>query len=130
MICDDKSRKSYYHICLRLAEYGNDWQTCATRLSERGKHLLDTGVWSDCEFIVGVTPNMRIFHCHKLFLAMASPVFEAMFFGGLAETRREIKIPDVQPEAFSALLSYIYTDKVRTERNNQPSWPRYSLMHL
>jgi len=97
----------------RLAEYGNDWQTCATRLSERGKHLLDTGVWSDCEFIVGVTPNMRIFHCHKLFLAMASPVFEAMFFGGLAETRREIKIPDVQPEAFSALLSYIYTDKVQ-----------------
>ena len=63
-------------------------------------------------FIVGIAPNMKIFHCHKLLLAMASPVFEAMFFGGLAETRREIKIPDVQPEAFSALLSYIYTDKV------------------
>ena len=44
---------------------------------------------------------------------MASPVFEAMFYGGLAETRREIKIPDVQPEAFSALLSYIYTDLVQ-----------------
>ena len=36
-----------------------------------------------------------------------------MFYGGLAETRREIKIPDVQPEAFSALLSYMYTDVVQ-----------------
>ena len=96
----------------RLGECPGDWQTGATRLAERGKHLLDTGVWSDCEFIVGIAPNMKIFHCHKLLLAMASPVFEAMFYGGLAETRREIKIPDVQPEAFSALLSYIYTDKV------------------
>ena len=98
----------------------------------RGKHLLDTGVWSDCEFIVGLPPGIQvsyyhlsiltcltecnvhlrqIFHCHKVFLAMASPVFEAMFYGGLAETQREIKILDVQPEAFSAMLSYIYTDK-------------------
>ena len=98
----------------RPQDYGaDDWQTGATRLAERGKHLLDTGVWSDCEFMVGLAPTMKIFHCHKLILAMASPVFEAMFFGGLAETRREIKIPDVQPEAFSALLSYIYTDKVQ-----------------
>ena len=48
-----------------------------------------------------------------MILAMASPVFEAMFFGGLEETKREIKIPDVQPEAFSALLSYVYTDVVQ-----------------
>lgn len=47
-----------------------------------------------------------------MFLAMASPVFEAMFYGGLAETKREIKILDVQPEAFSAMLSYVYTDEV------------------
>jgi BTB/POZ domain len=48
-----------------------------------------------------------------MFLAMASPVFEAMFYGGLAETTREIKILDVQPDAFSALLDYIYTDQVQ-----------------
>ena len=39
---------------------------------------------------------------------MSSPVFEAMFFGGLAESRRDtehvIKILDVQPEAFAVLL--------------------------
>ena len=57
----------------RLGGYAfGDWQTGATRLAERGKHLLDTGVWSDCEFIVGIAPNMKIFHCHKLLLARAS----------------------------------------------------------
>jgi hypothetical protein len=40
-----------------------------------------------------------------MFLAMASPVFEAMFFGGLAEKEdRVIKILDVQPEAFIIML--------------------------
>lgn len=42
-----------------------------------------------------------------MFLAMASPVFEAMFFGGLAESNSnpgEIKILDVQPDAFYVML--------------------------
>ncbi len=49
---------------------------------------------------------------HKLILAMASPVFEAMFYGGLAEKNDPIEILDVQAEAFKALLEYIYTDKI------------------
>jgi hypothetical protein len=44
------------------------------------------------------------FGAHKLFLAMSSPVFEAMFFGGMAEKGDPIPILDVQPEAFKALL--------------------------
>ena len=51
-----------------------------------------------------------------MFLAMSSPVFEAMFYGGLAETKREIKISDVQPDAFSCMLEYIYTDEVNLTR--------------
>ena len=40
-----------------------------------------------------------------MFLAMASPVFEAMFFGGLSENNEDIiKILDVQPEAFYVML--------------------------
>ena len=47
----------------------------------------------------------QIFRCHRIFLAMASPVFEAMFFGGLAEKENHvIKILDVQPEAFRVML--------------------------
>lgn len=43
---------------------------------------------------------------------MSSPVFEAMFYGGMAEKNDPIPIKDVQPEAFKALLEYIYTDRV------------------
>lgn len=37
-----------------------DWQTTATRLAERGKHLLETGVWSDCQFTVGLSPYTKV----------------------------------------------------------------------
>ena len=56
---------------------------------------------------MGVAPpsSLRTFRCHKMFLAMASPVFEAMFFGGLAAQGGDvIKILDVQPEAFQVML--------------------------
>jgi len=48
---------------------------------------------------------LQIFKSHRMFLAMASPVFEAMFFGGLSENNEDvIKILDVQPEAFYVML--------------------------
>ena len=43
---------------------------------------------------------------------MSSPVFEAMFYGTMAEKSEPIPIKDVQPEAFKALMEYIYTDRV------------------
>lgn len=89
-----------------------DWQTNKQRLSERSQYLLETGQWSDCKFVVGQEPHQQTLKGHKLFLAMSSPVFEAMFFGGMAEKNDLIPIRDVQPEAFKALLEYIYTDRV------------------
>lgn len=80
-----------------------DWQTARKRLCERGKYLLVTGKWSDCRFLVGTEPTQQSFDGHKLFLAMSSPVFEAMFFGGMPESN-PITILDVQPEAFKSLL--------------------------
>eukprot|EP00095_Tigriopus_kingsejongensis_P007660 maker-scaffold116_size340332-snap-gene-2.23 protein:Tk07660 transcript:maker-scaffold116_size340332-snap-gene-2.23-mRNA-1 annotation:"btb poz domain containing 6" len=52
------------------------------------------------------------FRAHRLLLALRSPVFEAMFFGSLVESGREIEVPDVTPSAFQAMLVYIYTEKV------------------
>ncbi|EZA59223.1 hypothetical protein DMN91_008259 [Ooceraea biroi] len=88
-----------------------DWQTSKEKLSERGEYLFDTGLWSDCKFIVGQEPEQRIFNGHKLFLAMSSPIFETMFFGSTAEKDDPIPIRDVQSEAFKILLQYIYTEK-------------------
>jgi hypothetical protein len=39
------------------------------------------GKYSDCSFLVGQESNQQTLACHKIILAMASPVFEAMFFG-------------------------------------------------
>ncbi|XP_015189187.1 PREDICTED: BTB/POZ domain-containing protein 6-like [Polistes dominula] len=89
-----------------------DWQISKQKISERGKYLLETGQWSDCKFIVGQGPHQETLKGHKLFLAMSSPVFEAMFYGGMAEKNDPIQIRDAQPDAFKALLEYIYTDRV------------------
>ena len=52
------------------------------------------------------------FKAHKFLLALRSPVFEAMFYGPMAESTKEIVVPDVTPTAFKAMLNYLYTDKV------------------
>ena len=53
---------------------------------------------------------------HKTFLAMGSPVFQAMFYGEMAQASGKnkdnqdepIKVPDVEPSAFSDLLEFFY----------------------
>ncbi|XP_018574174.1 BTB/POZ domain-containing protein 6 isoform X1 [Anoplophora glabripennis] len=111
-----------------------DWQTTRKLVKERGQYLLETGMWSDCRFIVGTEPNQQVLEGHKLFLAMSSPVFEAMFFGGMAE-KDPIAILDVQPDAFKALLEYIYTDKINLTSFDQAcelcyGAKKYMLPHL
>lgn len=82
----------------------SDWQSGCVSVKERGAYLLQSGQWSDCTFLVGSQPDQVVIAGHKLILAMASPVFEAMFYGGMAERSDPINISDVQPEAFKALL--------------------------
>lgn len=90
-----------------MAGAPSDWQLGCTEMKQRGSHLLQSGQWSDCTFLVGSEPNQVVVPGHKLILAMASPVFEAMFFGGMAERNDPIPILDVQPEAFKALLEWV-----------------------
>lgn len=70
---------------------------------------------SDCKFLVGREPNQRIIEGHKVFLAMSSPVFETMLFKDIAKKDDPIPIEDINPDAFKALLEYIYTDQVDLE---------------
>ncbi|XP_017100755.2 uncharacterized protein [Drosophila bipectinata] len=89
-----------------------DWQNCLVEIKDRGQYLLRSEKWADCRFLVGTPPNQQLVAAHKLLLAMASPVFETMFFGNLPDKTDPIVISDVQPEAFEALLEYIYTDRI------------------
>jgi BTB/POZ domain-containing protein 3/6 len=55
---------------------------------------------------------------HKYVLATGSSVFYAMFFGGLAENKMEIRVPDVEPSAFLTMLRYLYCDEIQLEADN------------
>lgn len=55
-------------------------------------------------YVYVFTGHTQIIPAHKYVLATASSVFYAMFYGGLAECKQEIEVPDVEPSAFLTLL--------------------------
>ena len=54
-------------------------------------------------FTASIYRLSQVFQAHRLVLTMASPVFEAMLFGGMAE-KAPIKVLDVSPDAFRSLM--------------------------
>nr|CAD7573711.1 unnamed protein product [Timema californicum] len=61
----------------------------------------------DIEFIVGAAGHRGILSAHRTILSRASPVFNAMCFGPLAE-RTLVSIPDIPLRAFRLLLDHVY----------------------
>ena len=59
---------------------------------------------SDVKFVVrgndGESESRRSITAHKFVLSIGSPVFEAMFYGELAETKDTIQLPDIDYESF------------------------------
>nr|CAD7608737.1 unnamed protein product [Timema genevievae] len=67
--------------------------------------------WSDVTFVVGrSSEEEETLRAHKLLLAASSPVFEAMLYGSLAESG-PVRVTDLKPRTFLALLEYVYTDE-------------------
>ncbi|KAK9511050.1 hypothetical protein O3M35_005699 [Rhynocoris fuscipes] len=97
----------------------NDWQIHQGSIAERGKFILKTGLWSDCKFVVSNAQNRKEFKAHKLILSMSSPVFEKMFQNNFDESENDINIVDIQPEAFGAMLNYIYADEIKIQSFDQ-----------
>lgn len=87
-----------------------DWQKNLTNIKDRGEFLLSSEKFTDCVFQVCKGREERSFACHKLILAMASPVFERMFYGSLPAADSPIPVDDIEPETFQSLLMYIYSD--------------------
>lgn len=76
------------------------------KLEDRYKQLLESGLLSDVTLHVG----NREFKVHRNILANSCDYFNAMFTGGLKEsTQKIIKITDVTPEIFEAILKFIYS---------------------
>lgn len=81
---------------------------------ERHRHMLDTGLGSDVCFEVGNVPEGQqvesesgtpcVVRAHRCILICCSAVFEQLLSEAVGNAEQRIKVPDVQPEAFKALL--------------------------
>ena len=83
------------------------WQISRGTVLERNKYMFNNSLMSDIKFAF---PNEQIIPAHKYVLAISSPVFFAMFYGGLAEQRETVDITDCDPEVFLQFLRYLYCD--------------------
>lgn len=85
------------------------WQSDKTVL-QRNRYMLEHEVAADVCFEVGTSRSTKlVLRAHKYMLISASPVFEAMFCGGLAETNKEnerIKVEDIEGKTFEEMLRY------------------------
>lgn len=78
-------------------------------LSRRYEQLLTTEKYCDCVFVLGSSEQVK---CHKLILATASPVFEAMFYGPISEIGSCIEILDMSLDIFQLMILYIYKGSI------------------
>ena len=99
-----------------------NWQTARPSVRERVKFLFNNDRLSDVKFVVrngdGKSKSTQVIPAHRFILAMGSPVFEAMFYGELAEKRDTIELPDCDYDSLLELFQYMYSDGVNLSGSN------------
>ena len=100
----------------------SNWQTTRPTVRERTKFMFNNEHLSDVKFSVrgsdGESETDRLITAHKFVLSIGSPVFEAMFYSELAETKDTIQLPDCDYESLLELLRYLYSDEVNLSGSN------------
>ena len=99
-----------------------NWQTKLPNLVERTTFIFNYELLSDVKFVVSVSTEQReskkVIPAHKFVLAVSSPVFFAMFFGQMAETKDSIELPDCEYESLLELFRFLYSDEVNLSGSN------------
>ena len=95
-----------------------NWQTTRPTIRERAKFMLNNDRLSDVKFVAANSESKQVIPAHKFILAIGSPVFEAMFYGELAETKDTIELPDCNYESLLELFRYMYSDEVNLSGSN------------
>ena len=84
--------------------------------------MYDNDLFSDVYFVVpkavGESESKQVISAHKLVLSIGSPVFEAMFYGEMAETTDSIELPDCEYDSLLELFRYMYSDEVILSGSN------------
>ena len=93
------------------------WQTSKSTVLERNTHMFNNPVMSDINFTFP-DRNKQGIPAHKYVLATSSPVFFAMFYGELRETKETIEIRESDPDIFLQFLCFLYCDDVTYHDEN------------
>ena len=84
--------------------------------------MLNNDLFSDVKFVTcktyGDCDEKEVISAHKFVLSIGSPVFEAMFYGELADVSDSIELPDCEFESLLEFLRFIYSDEVNLSRSN------------
>ena len=99
-----------------------NWQTKLATLAERTTFIFNNELLSDVKFVVPMSTDesesRKVIPAHKFVLAISSPVFFAMFYGQMAETKDSIELPDCEYESLLELFRFLYSDKVNLSGSN------------
>ena len=104
------------------ARNGDFWQsTTRSTIRERCQYIFNQELLSDVKFVVQDTQGRgesKKIPAHKFVLAISSPVFYAMFYGELAETKDSVEISDCDYESLLELFRFIYSDEATLTPDN------------
>ena len=99
-----------------------NWQTNLPTLVQRTAFIFNNELLSDVKFVVpvssGESESTKVIPAHKFVLAISSPVFFAMFYGQMAETKDSIELPDCDHEGLLELFRFLYSDEVTLSGSN------------
>ena len=105
-----------------MAVVEETWQTKRSTIVERTTFIFNNELLSDVKFVVpvstGESESKKVIPAHKFVLAISSPVFHAMFYGQMAETKTSIELPDCEYESLLEMFRYLYSDKVNLSGSN------------
>ena len=98
------------------------WQSTArSTIRERCESIFNQEFLSDVKFVVldsqGGSESKKI-PAHRFMLAISSPVFYAMFYGELAETKDSVEVSDCEYESLLELFRFIYSDEANLTPDN------------
>ena len=100
----------------------DNWQTKLQTIVERTAFIFNNEMLSDVKFVVPVTSgeseSTKVIPAHKFVLAISSPVFFAMFYGQMAETKDAIELPDCDYDSLLELFRFLYCDGVTLSESN------------
>ena len=107
-----QTQSRFNHVCWCSQErfFGNQ----QPEVSQVSKSIFNQEILSDVKFVVQDS-NIP---AHKFVLAISSPVFYAMFYGELADTKDSIEISDCEYESLLELFRFIYSDEANLTPDN------------